>query len=195
MKAMHADEHQLVEAARRGDVHAAATLVERFYERIYAFLRRLAGSDATAADLTQITFTRVWTALPGFAGRSSPGAWLHGIAYHVYLDWRRRDGRLEWRPDTWWLAHADTAPPPDRLAAQADLAAALYAAVDQLDPDLRDTVHTHYYQGLTLEETAAALDVAPSTVKHRLRRAVQALQARLLSPIDQPLAAATRLSQ
>lgn len=192
---MHADEHQLVEAARRGEPGAAAALVERFYARIYAFLRRLTGGEATAADLTQITFSRVWAALPGFAGRSSPGAWLHGIAYHVYQDWRRRDGRLEWRPDAWWLAHADTAPPPDRLAAQADLAAALYAAVDQLEPDLRDTVHTHYYQGLTLEETAAALDVASSTVKHRLRRAVQALQARLLSPADKPLASATRLSQ
>lgn len=178
---MYTDEPQLVAAARRGEPQATALLVERFYARLYAFLRRLSGSDAVAADLTQTTFSRVWEALPGFAGRSSLGSWLHGIAYHVYQDWWRRDGRLEWRPDAWWLEHADTGPTPDRLAARADLAATLYAAVDRLEPELRETVHLHYYQGLTIEETAAVLGVATSTVKHRLRRAVQALQAQLLA--------------
>ena len=191
---MHADEPQLVEAVRHGDPHAAAALVERFYERIYAFLRRVAGSEAVAADLTQVTFTRVWAALPGFAGRSNLGAWLHGIAHHVYQDWRRREGRLEWRPDAWWLERADTAPTPDRLAACADLAVTLYAAVDRLEPDLRETVHLHYYQGLTIEETAAALDVASSTVKHRLRRAVQELQACLSDPAEKPLIPTTRIT-
>jgi len=191
---MHADEPQLVEAVRNGDPRAAAALVERFYERIYAFLRRVAGSEAVAADLTQVTFTRVWAALPGFAGRSNLSTWLHGIARHVYQDWRRREGRLEWRPDAWWLEHADTAPPPDRQAVSTDLAATLYAAVDRLEPDLRETVHLHYYQDLTIEETATALDVASSTVKHRLRRAVQELQARLSDSAEKLPTTTTRIA-
>ncbi len=191
---MDADELRWITAARRGEPGAAAALVERFYARIYAFLRRLTGSEATAADLTQITFSRLWAALPGFAGRSSPGAWLHGIAHHVYQDWCRRNGRWEWRPDAWWLEQADAAPPPDQRASATDLAAALYAAVDRLEPDLRETVHLHYFQGLTLAETAAALDVAPSTVKHRLRRAVHELQTRLLGAADKPRISTTRPS-
>jgi RNA polymerase sigma-70 factor (ECF subfamily) len=176
---MQADDQQLADAVRGGDRAAAAELVERHYAAIYAYLRRLAGSETEAADLTQITFTRVWQALPGFAGRSALRGWLHGIAHHVYLDWRRRNGRLESRPDEWWLAHADERLGPDRLAADGDLAATVYAAVDGLDPDLRGTVHLHYYQGLTLEETAAALDIASSTVKYRLRQALDRLQQRL----------------
>lgn len=191
---MYTDEPQLVAAARRGEPQATSLLVERFYARLYAFLRRLTGNEAVAADLTQTTFSRVWDALPGFAGRSGLGAWLHGIAYHVYQDWWRRDGRLEWRPDEWWLEHADTGPTPDRLAARTDLAATLYAAVDRLEPDLRDTVHLHYYQDLTLEETAAVLGVATSTVKHRLRRAVQMLQSKLLTPEERLFISANRHS-
>ena len=53
-----------------------------------------------------------------------------------------------------------TAAERDSAAARsADLAAQLFAAVDKLDPALRASVHLHYYQGLTLEETAAALGV------------------------------------
>src|SRR3972149_5802754 len=90
-----------VEAAGRGDKAAAIRLIELFYERIFAFLRRLAGNDADAADLTQRTFSRVWQSLPTFAGRSSVGSWMHGIAYHVYVDWRRADRRTELRSDEW----------------------------------------------------------------------------------------------
>ena len=81
---MESDTNQLVARARCGDRAAAAELIELFYERIYAFLRRLAASDADAADLTQRTFSRVWQALPGFAGRSSVSSWMHSIAYHAY---------------------------------------------------------------------------------------------------------------
>jgi RNA polymerase sigma-70 factor (ECF subfamily) len=77
---MESDANQLAETARCGDRAAAAKLIELFYERIYAFLRRLAANDADAADLTQRTFGRVWQALPTFAGRSSVSSWMHSIA-------------------------------------------------------------------------------------------------------------------
>jgi DNA-directed RNA polymerase specialized sigma24 family protein len=40
-------------------------------------------------------------------------------------------------------------------------------------------VHLHYYQDLSLEETAEVLGVATSTVKYRLREALRLIQARL----------------
>jgi RNA polymerase sigma-70 factor (ECF subfamily) len=182
-------EHQLVTAAGRGNKTAAAQLVERFYERIYAFLRRLAANDADAADLTQRTFGRVWQALPTFAGRSSVSSWIHGIAYHVYVDWRRANRRTEPRSDKWWGNQIAAGAGPDELAARTDLASALYASVDRLEPDLRDSVHLHYYQELTLEETAEAMNVATSTVKYRLRSALAELQKKMASeraPLKSP---------
>lgn len=176
---MNTDETQLIAEAQRGEVAAAGELVDRFYRAVYAFLRRLAGADADAEDLTQKTFTRVWQALPRFEGRSSVSSWLHGIAYHVYQDWHRANHRLESRPDEWWADCPDQRKQPDTAASDADLAATLYAAVDRLEPAVRDTVHLHYYQGLTLQDTAAALGIAASTVKYRLRSAIQQLQRRL----------------
>jgi RNA polymerase sigma-70 factor (ECF subfamily) len=50
-----------------------------------------------------------------------------------------------------------------------------------LETDLRHTVQLHYYQGLTLQETADAMGVATSTVKYRLRQALAELQRKLAS--------------
>lgn len=171
--------NQMVESARRGDTAAANELIELFYERIYAFLRRLAGNDPDAADLTQRTFGRVWQALPTFAGRSSVGSWIHGIAHHVYVDWRRADHRTEPRSNEWWADCPALDAAPDEAVPRTDLASVLYASVDRLDPNLRDTVHLHYYQDLTLQETADAQGVATSTVKYRLRQALAELQKEL----------------
>src|SRR4249919_3572556 len=82
---MKTEADALVERIGQGDQVAAVDLVDLFYERVYAFLRRLCYNDADAADLTQRTFGRVWQALPTFAGRSSFSSWIHGIAHHVYL--------------------------------------------------------------------------------------------------------------
>jgi RNA polymerase sigma-70 factor (ECF subfamily) len=169
---MDLDANQLMTLVRRDCPAAAVHLVEQFYERIYAFLRRFTGNDADAGDLTQQTFGRAQRALPGFAGRSSVASWIHGIAYHVYVDWRRANYRAETRSDEWWSARVSGELLPDELAAQTDLAKTIYAAVDGLELDLRESVHLHYFQGLTLQETADAIGVASSTVKYRLRQAM-----------------------
>jgi RNA polymerase sigma-70 factor (ECF subfamily) len=150
--------------------------IEEHHARIYAYLRRRTGADADAVELTQQTFTRAWGVQDRFEGRSSVLSWLHGIAHHVWLDWRRKHGRFEARSDAWWEQLPSGATAPDELLAQMDSAGAVFLAVDGLEDDLRDTVHLHYYQGLTLAETADALGIATSTVKYRLREALTRVQ-------------------
>ena len=179
---MDLDANQLRTAARENPDAAVVQLIDSYYERIYAFLRRLSGNDADAADLTQRTFSRAQKALPSFAARSSVASWVHAIAHHTFVDWRRANHRIEDRSVEWWAARVSEQPSPDQSAITNDLAAKLYACVDKLDPEIRDSVHLHYYQGLTLQETADALDVATSTIKYRIRQAIGALQRDLSDP-------------
>jgi len=116
MKRMESQTDQLVQRACRQDQAAANELIELSYERIYAFLRRLAANDADAADLTQRTFSRVWQSLPTFAGRSSFSSWIHGIAHHVYADWRRANHRSESRSEGWWAERVCGAALPDETS-------------------------------------------------------------------------------
>ena len=172
----------LCERARTGDLEAASELVGQFYERIYAWFRRLCGQEEDAADLTQKTFCKVWSSLGSYQGRSSFSTWLHGIGHHVYVDWRRRSKATEHPPEEWWLTCADGAPSPSDTASEREEAHQLYALVEQLEEDTKQTVHLHYYQGLSLAETAEVLGIATSTVKYRLREAVEFLKARTAEP-------------
>src|SRR2546430_2057798 len=91
----------LCHRAGTGDLSAASELVSLFYERIFAYFRRLCGNDDDAADLTQRTFFKVWTSLNSFQRRSTFSTWLHGIAHHVYVDWRRSHRPAGLQTDEW----------------------------------------------------------------------------------------------
>ena len=172
----------LCQRATAGDLDAASELVAQHYERIFAWFRRLCGHEADAADLTQRTFCKVWTSLGSYQGRSSFATWLHAIGHHVYLDWRRKRRPDELPADDWWLSCADSGPGPYEVTVDREQAGQLWSLVEQLDEDARQTVHLHYYQGLSLAETAEVLGVAASTVKYRLREAIELLKSRTAEP-------------
>jgi RNA polymerase sigma-70 factor (ECF subfamily) len=89
-------------------------------------------------------------------------------------------------PDEWWRQIPDQSSGPDVVSVAADDASIVYRAVDRLEPDLRTTVHLHYYQGLSIEETAIALEIATSTVKHRVRRALDSIRQAVTKPLASP---------
>ena len=168
---------ELCERAKAGERGAASELIGLFYEKIYAYFRRLCGNDEDAADLTQKTFLKVWSGLAAFQGRSSFSTWIHGIGHHVYVDWRRRKDISGFQADSWWETCAAEGPSPFENAAEQDTARQLYALVQQLEEGAREAVHLHYYPGLTLQETAEVLNIATSTLKYRLREALNLLRA------------------
>jgi len=171
---------KLLKRARKADTNAASQLLTVYYEDIYSYLRRLCGSQTDAEDLTQQTFLKVWSSLDRFKGRSRFSTWLYRIAYNCYIDWRRKNpGNVQSNTDQWWHECTDNNPGPVEGFARHQLSRQLYEAVDRLDEDKKQTVHLHYYQGLSLRETAKVLGVATSTVKYRLREVLRILRIRI----------------
>ena len=174
----------LCRRAKKADKNAASELLKIYYADIYAYLRRLCGNNGNnhdAEDLTQQTFLKVWSSLNGFAGRSKFSTWLYRIAHNAYIDWQRRSSRsIQPHTDQWWQGCIDQNPGPFANVAERQLAQRLYEAVDELDEDKKHVVHLHYYQGLSLRETAKVLDVATSTVKYRLREVMKILKDKLI---------------
>ncbi|HUU20704.1 MAG TPA: RNA polymerase sigma factor [Sedimentisphaerales bacterium] len=168
----------LCKRAKKADKDAACELLKIHYADIYSYLRRLCGSRHDAEDLTQQTFLKVWSSLDSFAGRSRFSTWLYRIAHNTYLDWLRRNiTDTQCRPDQCWQECIDENPGPFANLAEQQLAQRLYKAVDRLDEDKKHVVHLHYYQGLSIRETATVLNIATSTVKYRLREVFKILRA------------------
>jgi len=170
---------ELCRRSQNGDIDAASELLTLHYERIFSYFRRLCGNDSEASDLTQRTFCKVWNAIASYQRRSAFSTWVHSIAHHVYADWRRGKNRFEPQTDEWWLACAADHISPFEDTAEREIAHQLYALMEQLEEATRETVHLHYYQGLTIQETAEALGIATSTVKYRLRNALQFIRTRI----------------
>ncbi len=170
----------LCRRAKKADKNAACELLKIYYAEVYAYLRRLCGSRHDAEDLTQQTFLKAWSSLDGFAGRSKFSTWLYRIAHNTFIDWQRRNtGSTQSCPDQWWQECIDQNPGPFANLAERQLAQRLYEAVGRLDEDKKHVVHLHYYQGLSLRETAKVLNVATSTVKYRLREVFKILRAKI----------------
>ena len=88
--------------AQQGNEQAATDLVERFYQKIYAYLRRQTFNDEDAIDLTQKVFSEAWSSLPGFNKQCQFSTWLYKIAHHTYVDWIRQHTRRHLRESRWW---------------------------------------------------------------------------------------------
>jgi RNA polymerase sigma-70 factor (ECF subfamily) len=182
----------LCKRAKSADRNAACQLLEVYHPDIFAYLRRLCGNRQDAEDLTQQTFLKVWSSLDTFAGRSEFSTWLHRIAHNTYIDWRRQDpGGARNYPDPWWDECMDANPGPSANVADRQMAQRLYEAVDQLDDDKKHIVHLHYYQQLSIRQTARVLNVATSTVKYRLREVLGILRVRVGVEDNEPDVART----
>ena len=170
------------ERAAQGESEAAASLVREYYKLVFAYLRRLTGNEADAADLCQVTFLKVWQSISRFRGESSVSAWMHRIAYCSFVDWLRQSHPAKEQTDSWWEGVPAQGANPFEAAADVEAARRVYAAVDNLTEDERQIIHLHYYQGLSLAETAEVLALPGSTLKYRLRGALHELRRQFQEP-------------
>jgi RNA polymerase sigma-70 factor (ECF subfamily) len=162
-----------------GDRQAAEALVERTYRGVYGFLRRLCGDPELAADLTQETYRRAWSALAGFDGRSRFSTWLCRIAYTTFLNHLRRPRRLVPLDERQEAAVPDPQPAADERLGDALAGERLRRAVLALPEELRFTVTALYWGERTVAEVARHEGVTPVAIRKRLKRALKALAAAL----------------
>jgi RNA polymerase sigma-70 factor (ECF subfamily) len=146
------------------DAHGAAVM---------AMLRRLARSNRTdAEDAFQETAARVWRNMHEVARLANPRAWVMTIAYRAFVDVRTRQRVHDPLPDA-----VDTrAGSPNDSAERHETADRVQSAIAALDEPVRQVVVLHYMSGLTLAETAAAMNLSAGTVKSRLNAALGRLR-------------------
>jgi len=146
-------------------------LVDSHGPAVMSLLRRLAGNPHDAEDMFQETAVRVWRNFSKRPVLRNPRGWLMTIAYRVFLDKhdRSKHDLLGDSPDI-------RLPSPDSQAEHSEQCSRLNAAVAELPPPVRQIVMMHYTGGLTLRQTAAALDISLGTVKSRLNSALVRLR-------------------
>lgn len=179
-------DQRLLQKAKRGDRSAFAELVDKYRDRIYAYLYRMVGGREDALDLAQETFLRVYSNLHNFQLGQPFKPWLYRIASNLAIDHlrKRRDTISLDAPrnneDDWFLELADDGPNPESQHEQTELAVYLARLVQELPEGYRSVVLLRHGQELSYQEIADVLHLPISTVKTRLFRAREALRLKLI---------------
>jgi RNA polymerase sigma-70 factor, ECF subfamily len=160
--------------AQRGDERAFSLIVRAYEVPVFNYVMRLVGDRALAEDLTQEVFIRVFQGLPKFSLRSKFTTWLFQVTKNRVLDELRASER---RPRA--LVAIDDAPPLEVVDApveQLETIQALWAAVDELNTDLKMALLLRDVVGLSYNEIADSLDTTLATVKWRIFKAREEVQ-------------------
>ena len=172
------DESQLVERARRGDHEAYSELVHAYQAIAFRTAYLIAGGATEAEEAAQDGFVKAWRAL----GRFRPGApfkpWLLRIVVNEAHNRRRSAGRRAHLALRAAAAEPSggAAPSPEASVLDSERRTELLAAVNELPEDQRVVVGLRYFAGLSEDEVAETLGIAPGTVKSRTSRALERLR-------------------
>jgi RNA polymerase sigma-70 factor (ECF subfamily) len=164
----------VLRSAQRGNEAAFATIVRAYQTPVFNYVLRLTGDRASAEDLTQEVFMRVYQGLPRFSLRCKFTTWLFQVTKNRVLDELRARER---RPQG--LVTLDDAPAVevfDRPAEESEALAALWRAVHDLNPDLKMALLLRDIVGLPYNEIADTLEITLSTVKWRIFKAREEVQ-------------------
>jgi RNA polymerase sigma-70 factor (ECF subfamily) len=164
-----------------GDDQAFSTLHDALYPRLYAYMTRMSGSDATASDLVQETFLRIHRARGTFARGGAVIPWAYAIARNVALDHARaaRLRETERLPSDPGPELVDQAGDAEAEAIASQAARVVRDVLAHLPASQRDAFVLLRYEGLSLQDAALVLGATPTAVKLRAFRAYEALRAAL----------------
>lgn len=163
------DENGLVERARAGDQAAFAQLFERYHAPILNYLHRMVNDRALAEDLTQDTFIKAYNALARTKPDLAFKAWLYRIATNTAISHLRRGKIIKWLPFV-----TDRESPDEYIEKSVTRKMDINEALAKLPQHYSTALLLRHYQGLSLAETAQALDVTENAAKLRLFRARKA---------------------
>lgn len=186
---------ELIERTQAGDTRALEALMRRHNRTLYRTARAILRDDAEAEDAVQEAYLSAYKALASFRGESKLSTWLVRITANEALMRRRRNARTavvipmeaaaaagEQREDP---MSEDVGPEGD--ASRAEMRRLLEKRIDALPDGYRSVFVLRALEELSVEETAAALDIPETTVRTRYFRARGLLRESLARDLDRSL--------
>jgi RNA polymerase sigma factor (sigma-70 family) len=172
-----AADYELLTAWRDDDAESGNALVRRHFASVYTFLRSKAPEHVD--ELVQRTFLACVEAVERIDEDRSFRAYLFGIARRQLIYHYRSNRREGDRFDPMLESVCDVRGSPSQIAAMREEQQMVLDALQNLPLDLQITLELHYWEGMTVAEVGAVLEVPAGTIKSRLHRARELLRERL----------------
>lgn len=182
--------HRSLAATPLSDAAQFEAVMRQHNRMLYRLARSILRDDAEAEDALQEAYLAAYRARDRFQGQSRLSTWLARIVINeAYgrLRKRRTAAVVPLVGDA--LAEEEAMPDresarPEALAMRAELRALLVRRIDALPEQFRTVFVMRDVEDLSVEETAACLDIAEATVRSRAFRARALLRESLARDID-----------
>ncbi|CTP82534.1 RNA polymerase sigma factor RpoE [Xanthomonas graminis] len=183
---------ELVRRVQRGESAAFDVLVRKYQHRIVGLIGRYIADWSECQDVAQDTFIRAYRAIGNFRGDAQFSTWLHRIAVNTAKNYLVAHNR---RPPTddvdvldaeqfdsgTRLRDTDT---PERELMRQELEQTVMKAVNALPEELRTAITLREVDGMSYEDIAQKMGCPIGTVRSRIFRARDAIDAELRPLLD-----------
>jgi len=167
---------ELLEAWRGGDADAGERLFARHYRLLKRFFRNKVGAERVA-DLIQDTFVASVESRERVQDGSRFRAYLLRIAYHVFCRHLRERSRGRSKVDLDEVCIEQLDPGATSVIARVQEQRLLLEGLRAIPVNYQVVLELHYWEDLTTGRIAEVLGVPVGTVRSRLQRARDALEA------------------
>lgn len=183
----HTDEALMLNY-QQGDVASFEVLFERHKARIYNYIYRFLGDGNLAEDIMQDVFMSVFKGAGGYQKKAKFTTWIYTIARNKCIDVKRKARYRHTLSMDSPTKGADSDSPTlgsrisngkrsveDRVA-NGEMREILKKAVSQLPEEQREVFIMRQYSGVQFKEIAEITGCTESTVKSRMRYAMNNLR-------------------
>ena len=169
------EEGRLAQDARAGSGEAFAKLYEMYFDRVFRYVLVRVGNPAEAEDLAGDVFIRAYESLKSYQWRGVPfSAWLFRIAHNRIVDHLRKEGGKEpvYLDGPIGLEGED----PHEQAVLSINVEETKRAMAELTDAQRHVIALRFASGLSIAETARAMQKNEGAIKALQHSAVRALR-------------------
>jgi RNA polymerase sigma-70 factor (ECF subfamily) len=184
----------LVHASKKGDVAAFEQLIKRYNRRLLRISQTVTRNREDSEDAVQEALLKAFQNLGEFREDSQFSTWLIRITVNQsVMKLRKQRAHKEVSLDEDFGSDGDAlpvdvpdrAPNPEQLCWASELRDALSRTVEELRPILQTVFVLRDVEGLSIEQTAQALNLSQAAVKARLWRVRLHLRERLNRYFDE----------
>ncbi len=178
---------KLVQKAQAGDSRAFDLLVLKYERRLANVVSKLIWNHEDVLDVCQEAFIKAYRALPNFRGDSAFYTWIYRIAINTAKNFLVAKGRrppitdidaqeAEQFGGESRLKEYET---PENRLSRDELEMTLNNALNALPEDLKTAITLREMEGLSYEEIASVMECPVGTVRSRIFRAREAIDAKI----------------
>lgn len=162
----------------RSDESAFEALFRTFHQGLVQFAVGLTGDDASARDVVQEAFIRIWRQRERLDPAGSPRALLFRTVRNLALNHRRDTARRQELLAEKYESPGEVVQPDVLPTDEPGAAETLRVWVEELPDRQREALVLSRFEGLSHQEIADVMDLSARTVNNHLVRALRTLRER-----------------